>query len=197
MRLIWIQSRILGGTPCGGTKRKKKRKPKEEEVWLFRDGLKSIHKVFPDETPCASGGAYLCGQTGRRGVPVGARAEADSTVRLNFSPVVNAAGEALKADVFEVLYLQAGSHGVWAGPPSSGGGTLQLKAGRPKRCYGVFIQKRKTRPENTRKRGSGGGGRREACVPADSHGMGFRAWPRPAARPLLGFGRMCWRSFTV
>lgn len=94
---------------------------------------KSIHKVFPDETPCQRPAAHIyAARREGEACQLVLRAEADSTVRLNFSPVVNAAGEALKADVFEVLYLQAGSHGVWADPLRPAGGTLQLKAGEAK-----------------------------------------------------------------
>lgn len=96
------------------------------QVWFE----KSLHKVFPNETPRPRSAAHIyAARNEEEACQLVLQATADCTVKTDFSPVVNAAGESLPAEVFEVLYLQAGSHGVWADPLRPAEGTLKLRAG--------------------------------------------------------------------
>lgn len=83
------------------------------QVWFE----KSMHKIFPQEAPCQRDEAHIyAARFEGEACQLVLRADEDTTVQVTFSSVSNAAGKVLAAEVFEVLYLQAGSHGVWVDP---------------------------------------------------------------------------------
>ena len=98
--------------------------------------VSGYHKVLPQEEARENKGIHL--YAARReweGCQLVLKADRDTAVRVTVSAATHAGGNSLTAEVFEVLYLEAGSHGTWPDPLRPFEGEWELKAGVARSLY--------------------------------------------------------------
>lgn len=100
------------------------------QVWLE----KSFHKIFPNETPKSRSEINIyAAKNEKEACQLILLSDHDTTVALDFAAMSNASGYILEDKTFEILFLEAGSHGTWIDPMRPiENNTVSLKGGEAK-----------------------------------------------------------------